>query len=131
MISGKRIVATLNGVVLTGNQAFESTGRADPLDGQTGLDNGFSKDEPGSLSRDLILDFVQDTRTGFFVEIMEGTRLEEVKVFRDTNDNVPAVYMPVANVFEAQLVARVKERITHRVTIRNYGQYTLNNPGSG
>lgn len=130
MISGKRIVATAGGVLLRGMQAYESTGRVDRLDGQTGSDNGFSKDEPGSFTRDLILEFVQDSTNGMFVELSEGSLLSEVKVYRDYNDNQPAIYLPYAYVFECQVTGRAKERLTMRVTIQNYGIYLLTNPGS-
>lgn len=131
MISGKRISAVVNGVLLTGHQAFEVTGEADRLDGQTGQDNGFRKNEPGSVGATLVLEFVQDTRSGYYVELSESTRLEEVKVYRDYTDAQPCFYAPVAYVFRSTLAARVKERITHRVEIENYGQYSYTNPGSG
>ena len=131
MISGKKILATAGGVTLRGNQAFESTGRVDRLDGQTGSDNGFSANEPGSFLRDLILDFVQDTQTGMFIELSEGTLLSEVKVYTDYSiTGTPRIYLPFAYIFESQIIGRVKERITMRVTIENYRIYYLNNPGT-
>lgn len=131
MISGKRIQATLNGFVLTGLQGFETEGTADKLDGQSGADNGFSKNEPGSFTRSLILEFVQNTKTGVFIEVLEGNLLQEVKVFRDYEDNQPAVYLPFAYVFKSHVAAKAKTSITLRVEIENWGQYALQQPGSG
>jgi hypothetical protein len=131
MISGIRAVATAGGVLLRGQQSYESRGTVDKLDGQTGSDNGFSSNEPGSFTRDLVLEFVQDSLTGMFIELSEGSLLSEVKVYNDHTANIPIIHMPFAFVFECQVTGRTKERLTMRVTIENYKQYTLNNPGSG
>jgi len=130
-ISGKYLVATVNGAVIAGVQEWEVTETADRLDGTTGLDQGFENDDLGVFSAEARLTIVQNLATGPYIEIAMGNVLSDVKLYRSVTDNQPAFIFPIMRVYESKNGGRVKDRFTVNVTARAAGPYTRSDPGSG
>lgn len=131
IISGKFLVATVGNVVLNGLQEWEVEETVDRLDGTTGGDAGFENDDMGVRAAEARFTLVQNLATGKYAEIMAGTILTEVRLYRSFTDNVPAFYFPLMRVYQSRNGGRVRDRFMVNVTARSNGSYAVYNPGSG
>ena len=127
-VSGKYIVAKINGTIVAGVQEWEADETIDQLDGTTGADEGFEADDGGIQRVVVTMNLVQDITTGVYSAVRAGTSITNLTLYRDKDDAQPAFSIPIFRVFQSTNRGEVRGRVTVRVVGRSYGTYTVNDP---
>jgi len=130
-ISGKYLVATINGTFVTGDQGWTARKTTDQLDGTTGLDGGYENDDYGIQRLEIEMDIVQNLATGIWSLVSAAQRVTNLKLYRAVTDAQPAFTVPLATIYESTNMGKVKDRFTISVKARSNGAFTETNPGAG
>lgn len=128
-ISGKFLVARINGSIIRGVQDWEVDETADELDGTTGEDNGYENPDDGVWGATISMNLVQNLETGEYIRVRRGTLIEDLQLYRAATDPTPAFYFPMVKVFQSRNKGAIKERFTTFVRAKSKGEYQANNPG--
>lgn len=130
-ISGKYLVCTLNGFILTGVTGWTVRESADQLDGTTGSDGGFENDDFGVQRAEIDMELVQNLAAGIYTTVAAPQRITELKLYRSYGDSQPAFYFPNATIYESTNMGKVKQTFTTAVKARSNSTYSRTNPGAG
>lgn len=130
-VSGKYLVGTLNGTLITGTQGWTVRVTADQLDGTTGSDAGFENDDYGVQRAEIDLEIVQNLATGIYSTVAAGQRITTLRLYRAVGDAQPAFTFPIATIYESTNMGKVRERFTIAVKAKSNGAFTSTNPGAG
>ncbi|AWM41764.1 hypothetical protein C1280_35390 [Gemmata obscuriglobus] len=96
------------------------------MDATTGEDEGYDWPEGGVIGATVNITFVVDIVDGDFSGVATGTALQDLKLYTNLNDVVPAYHFPNAKVFRAKYGGEVKGRVMYDCTVKSQGAFTEN-----
>jgi hypothetical protein len=128
MITGKYLVAKLNGVLIENVFKWNAEEGGDVLDATVGTDLGFEYEEMGVENCHVTTTLYLDIVNGVYSNVQRGTVLTNLQLFRNVADTVPALLIPFALVVRSGQGAEVRGKFEVPCEIHSQGPYTTNDP---
>lgn len=122
-ISGKALYFTINGSNVTGPASWEATETGDELDGTTGLDSGKQSTKIGCTGIRGNCRVLINITNGVSIRAESITNL---RLFYYVGDASPAIYLPVATIFNVRKSGEVRGRFELSFEFASDGDYTVN-----
>ncbi len=128
MITGKYLVAKINGVLIQNIFKWNAEEGGDVLDATVGTDLGFEFEEMGVENCHITTTLYLDIVNGVYSNVQRGIIMTNLQLFRNIADTVPAIQAPLALAIRSGQGAEVRGKFEVPVEIHTLGQYVTNDP---